>query len=182
MHSSPFLRVFAFTAIPLGIYFAARDLLRGLPAGYAIAGGLVLGAFFGLIMGLVLSALHAWSVRRRGQDPARTGAAVDVRESLELPLPPDQALERCRAVLQGMRMKDVRVDAAAGTVSGQARMSWASFGERVECSVAPAEGGSRVEVRSRPTVETTVVDYGKNRQNVERILAQLRQAAPGRAA
>jgi carbon monoxide dehydrogenase subunit G len=101
---------------------------------------------------------------------------VDVRESLEVPLPPEQALARCRAALERMRVNGLKVDPASATVRGRGRMTWASFGEQVECRVHPAGRGSRVEIRSRPTVPTTLVDYGKNRQNVEKVRAHLAQA------
>ena len=135
--------------------------------------GLGTGLFFGLTMAIALTSLRRWSMKRRGMDPATTDSAVDVRESVMLPLPPDQALEHCRTALEAARFASVRIDPASRVVHARAKVTWASFGETIECSAHPADGGSRVEIRSRPVVRTTIVDYGKNRENVQRIRATM---------
>lgn len=177
MRSSLFLRTFLFCGLGYGVLQAVMGLVQGEPASRAIGFGAFVGILFGLAMATILGIAHSVGLKRRGFDPDREGGlAVDVRESLEVPLPPEQALEHCRAALERMRVKGVQVDPALATVSGRGRMTWASFGEQVECRVQPADRGSRVEIRSRPTVRTTIVDYGKNRQNVANIRAHLAQA------
>ncbi|BCB89330.1 hypothetical protein Psuf_066430 [Phytohabitans suffuscus] len=49
-----------------------------------------------------------------------------------------------------------------------------SWGERVSCVVEPSGGGSRVVVRSRSRLSTTLFDWGKNGDNVERVISALR--------
>lgn len=55
-------------------------------------------------------------------------------------------------------------------------MSWKSFGELVEVSVKP-NGGNKtlIEITSKPSLPTTMVDYGKNQENVEALVGFLRQ-------
>lgn len=176
MKSSLSLRIFCFCGLAFGVAHALLALVRGEPAGAAIGRGVFVGVFFGGMMAAVLDIMHTMGLKSRGFDPDVVGVGVDVRETIEIPLPPEQALARCRDALERTRVTKVRVDPASATVKGRGRMSWASLGEEVKCRVEPAGGGSRVEIRSRPVLRTTLVDYGKNRQNVERIRAALAQA------
>jgi hypothetical protein len=156
-----------------GLCWTGIGLLRGNGGEAAIVTGLVAGAFFGFAMAAILMPLHRWWLERRGFDPEGADPGVDVRGDVALSLPPEQALARCRAALEQMRTRGVRVDSASATVRAHGRMTWASFGERIECRVHPADEGSRVEIRSRPSLGATVLDYGKNRENVEQIRALL---------
>lgn len=97
---------------------------------------------------------------------------MDAREAVTLSLPPDQALEHCRLALERARFSAVRMETASRMVRAHGKMTWTSFGEEIEC---------RVEIRSRPVLRTTIVDYGKNRENVERIRAFLAGHAPAGA-
>lgn len=53
-----------------------------------------------------------------------------------------------------------------------------AIGEQVECSATPGNGATVVAIRSRPALTTTMVDYGKNRENVERIRAYMARQTP----
>jgi hypothetical protein len=88
-------------------------------------------------------------------------------------LPPEQALALCRAAVeQAPGVKDVRLDSPA-TLRARVGATRRSWGERIRCSVRAVDGGSEVAIHSRPRVRTTLVDYGKNRENVDCIRAAL---------
>lgn len=168
-----FLRIFLFCGIGFGALQAAVTLMRDGSAGRAIGWGVGSGLFFGLVMGFVLTAVHRIQMKRKGMDPDAPGSmVVDVRESLTVPLPPDHAITLCRSAVEQLRgVRAVGVDAA--TLRARVGMSWASAGESIECRVQPVADGSSVEIRSRPLLRTTMVDYGKNRENVQHIRAFL---------
>jgi hypothetical protein len=171
-----FFRIFGFCGLSFGSFVTIYTLLGSRSLSLAIRMGVVAGVLFGLMMAIALTAVHWWSMRKRGFDPDAKGSRVDARESVALALPPEEAIARCRAALEANpHFRDVRVDPAAGTVNARSRMSWASFGEVIECRVRPGDGGSTLEIRSRPAVRSTIVDYGKNRENVERIRTFLAQ-------
>jgi hypothetical protein len=175
-----FFRIFGFCGLFFGFFQAVLVLAQGGPPGKAIGVGVVAGLFFGLSMAVVLSAMHRWGMKKRGFDPGSSDSSVDVRERITLPLASDQALALCRsAVEQVPKARGVRVNAESATLAARVGMSWASFGEHIECRVQPGDGGSTLEIRSRPALRTTIVDYGKNRENVERIRAVLTGSAPG---
>lgn len=180
MHSNRFFSIFWTTALSFGLVTAVMGLVEGRSVGPALVVGLICGVSFGVLMASILTPVHRWSLRQRGFDPDAEDPGVDVHEAVALRLPPEQALARCRAALEQMRASEVRADSASVTVRGRSRAGWASWGERIECRVQPADGGSRVEIRSRPWLRTTIVDYGQNRQNVERIRAFLADHAAAR--
>jgi uncharacterized protein (DUF1499 family) len=179
MRSSLFFRVFCFCGILFGALQAFLAAVQGASAGETVFIGLSAGLFFGLFLAAFVTAAHHWRLKKTGMNPATTDTRVDVQERITLPLPSDQALALCRpAVTQVPRASDVQVDAATAMVAARVGMSWASFGEHIECRVTPAEGAAVVSIRSRPVLATTIADYGKNRENVERIRAYMARQAP----
>lgn len=172
MRTGIFSRLFLYCGFFFGVFQALESAWQGASVGEAIFVGVGAGLFFGLFMAAFGTLMHKRALRRRGIDPDGPDAGVDARESLTLPLSPDQALGRCRTALEAnTQFGQVRVDPASGMVLARARVSWASFGEKIECRVQPLDGSSQVEIRSRPWLSTTLIDYGKNRENVRRIRA-----------
>jgi hypothetical protein len=178
MRSDGFLRNFCIWAAVGTVCMTARQVLRDVPVGGAIMVGVGAGVAFGLIMAVSAALAPEWNhpdmdwdaMRAALIDPNAPRPVVDVREHLTLAMAPDRALALCRATLRADgHFAGVRVNKAAGTVRGRGRLSWESVGERMECRVRPVEGGSQVEIRSRPLLRTTLQDWGKNRENVDRI-------------
>ena len=62
-----------------------------------------------------------------------------------------------------------------GKVSAAGMRSW---GENVLATIGYGPRGAVVTLRSECLMPTQVIDWGKNRQNVERIVEVLRQLAP----
>ena len=67
-----------------------------------------------------------------------------------------------------------RADRAAGVIKARIGPTWQSWGEVVEVDLRQLTGaGLEVEVRSKPVLPLTFLDYGKNERNVRRILEHL---------
>lgn len=176
MRIDRFLRTFLAGTLVAGLAALAGNLRAGLPLRIAIPGAVGFGLFTGFFSAVSLEmfryalARKSQTVERLLDGDARRG--VNAREQLILPLPPEQALELCRTVVrrtpgpQGVRVKGSTVHAHAG-------MAWVGTGQRIEVRVTPAEGGSQVEITSRPSSRLVMVDYGRNRKMVERIRAAL---------
>lgn len=177
-----FVRIFRFCGLSYGLFMVVFGLLQGSSLVFAISYGVAAGLFFGLIMAVVGSEVHRRKMTRRGFDPDDPDFSVDAREGIALPIPPDEALGRCRAALEtDTRFAKVRTDPAEWTVQARGRWSWESFGEKIECRVYSRDSGSHVEIRSRPVVPYTIADGGKNLENVKRIRAVLAGHAPAGA-
>ena len=83
-------------------------------------------------------------------------------------LPPDQALDRSVAVLSGMGLEIVNVDADAGVVEATATTFWFGFKDDVVVRVRSAADGSVVDVRSVSRVG--VSDVGANARRIGEFL------------
>lgn len=91
---------------------------------------------------------------------------------LMLPVPPAQGFARARAAAEGMGWEMVGADSAAGRIEATATTAWFGFKDDVVIRVEPADGGSRVDVRSVSRVGGS--DVGTNAARIRAYLARLR--------
>ena len=76
----------------------------------------------------------------------------------------------------------VSADPASGTILGATRMGLRSYGERIEISIRPTgPGRTHVSVTSKLRF-VQLVDWGKNRTNVDLIMGAARARLLGRSA
>lgn len=153
-----FLRI----GLPSGAVFG---LITGLIERSA-ALGLVQGAIFGLLMGLVLTATTA--ARTRGRAPDLTTRS---RMDVHLAQPPTEALDDIVAILARFGARNIV--RGADRVTARTGVGWFSSGERVEITVRPDLDATIASITSRPRLRTTIADYGRNRENVERLVVLL---------
>ena len=107
---------------------------------------------------------------------------VEARRTIELDCDPDEAGRRARAALrqlpQGCELRPE--EAAPGEILAKTSWSMKSAGEIVTIGLAAREdGGTRVEIHSRPWFDTTMFDGGINAENVATIARHL-QTPPAR--
>lgn len=96
--------------------------------------------------------------------------------SVEVALPP----ERAEAALYQAFLHAglTSVSGGAGEMRGTVPTSMSSWGERVVATIAFGQHGATVRLRSESLLPTTLIDFGRNRKNVEKVLAALRPLAP----
>lgn len=99
-------------------------------------------------------------------------AYPDIRP-LVLGVPPAEAFDRALAAARGMGWEIVAADAATGRVEATATTTWFGFEDDVVVRIAPADGGSRVDVRSVSRVGRS--DVGTNANRIREYLGRLRQ-------
>jgi hypothetical protein len=171
-------------AVLWSIYMAIVEDVGLDPAGLGIiaATGAVAGLFFGILMSAVLGTWQ-WRAadrqRRRVTDPAAPDA-VDVgvhrRSTVRVEVPAAEILRRSTDVAGVLRRARVTaVEEADRIVTLRVGMSGRSWGERVVLRLHPQSPSvTDVIVTSRPVFPWTLVDYGVNARNVERVLEWLR--------
>lgn len=79
------------------------------------------------------------------------------------------------ALTETLRLVRLDADEDTGVLTAAVKASIASFGEWVTATLTPSDSAVTVELASRPRIPTTLIDYGKNRRNVERVAARLRE-------
>jgi hypothetical protein len=94
--------------------------------------------------------------------------------------PIEQVYERALSAADAFKKARLKEsDEAARRVELKVGMTMKSWGERVVVELtADDESTTTAQVSSRASVGTTMVDYGKNHDNVERVKAWLSEGPP----
>lgn len=89
--------------------------------------------------------------------------------TVDLPQPPGAVFEALGRVLAGQGARITQSDPAAGRIVAKTSFTMASYGETIVMTVAPnAPGGTRLTIRS--TLKWGLVDWGKNRRNLDKLV------------
>ena len=134
-----------------------------------------IGAVFGLFAGVVslpLVYLHSWTVERMPSGNTEESIGVHHIRSIELDLPYDKAFNLCIQSLSSIKNCKIQTeDHVHGKILCKAGMTWKTFGDIIAFDVSKdANNRISIEVSSRPAVRTTLIDYGKNLENVDKII------------
>ena len=94
-----------------------------------------------------------------------------------MPLPLSEAYQLCLGASAAIpKSKLKRADEAASKVELRTKISFKSFGEKVALVLSPEhERSTKVRISSKAIVPTTLVDYGKNQGNVNRLMIWLQR-------
>ena len=128
----------------------------------------------GLPLGLLLALADSQITRRTPENRLDPIGAVRQRVTLEVPLPPEEALEAVsRVVFEELGWAIEHRE--TGRLRLRTPASFRSLGEQVSVDLHPLPGGSAVLLYSRPLSPVIVVDYNKNRENVLRFRELLKE-------
>jgi uncharacterized protein (DUF1499 family) len=89
-----------------------------------------------------------------------------------LAVPPNQAFDRALAAARSMGWELVASDPASGRIEATDTTFWFGFKDDIVIRVAPAPGGSRVDIRSLSRVG--VSDVGTNAARIRKYLGALK--------
>ena len=165
-----FFKVFFASGIPFGIIMG---LLQWPVLGpeWALKIGLQAGGGFGLIVSLIACTMHFITKKRAGLDGQSDKAAFS--KEMTLPMKKDRAFDLVIAGLE--RVKNCKItleNREAGRIEAEAGQTWKSWGEVITAEIHLTEDeGTRVSVSSRSQVKTTLIDFGKNQENIRAILS-----------
>lgn len=101
---------------------------------------------------------------------------VSYRYSMRFAGTREQVNQACLEAVRQSGFKIRESDLAAGQISGKARVNFRSWGENIHVCI---DTENRVDITSKSRFPLTLVDWGKNRWNVERIFARLESLLGG---
>jgi hypothetical protein len=170
------LRLALATGVPFavlwGAWFALAGTLPPGPGGLGIiaVAAVVAGVFFGRAMSLVLGGEQLRG-ERRALDPVVTSRPGVASATIPVGVPAAQVLRHgAEAAATLPRAELTSVDTHTGTLVLRVGMSWLSWGERIGITAPPRfRSATDVTITSRSVVPWTLVDYGVNARNVERL-------------
>ena len=162
------------TGIPFGILAGiVFTLFHGLTVG--ITGGLLTGLIAGAVLFFIIGPLHEMSVKKIAGDGSDGSTGVHHARELEIPGSFDESFDLCTRsldLISKCRVKEK--DHSGGRIIAETGLNWRTWGDTISFEISAAgEKSSRIRVSSRPAASTTIVDFGKNLQNVNRILSFL---------
>lgn len=160
------LKVFFFTTITFGTFMTAFTYVIG---NGDISIGAIAGLSFGVAMTITLGIIDKLANKSSG---AARNAGVKQHETIVIPLPIEQAFELClqsALSINGTVIKEQ--DSKHRTIQAKTRKSWKSYGEKISFSLESINDHStKATIQSKPSVSTTLIDYGKNYENVKKII------------
>lgn len=163
--------LFLVTSIPYGL---AMGIIFVNDKNEWLKKSLVSGIIFGLLMTVILSIIQWINQRRLGQKKGKLKVNNTVR--FEIEDSKQEILELCEKSLVNIKKCIIeKSNLDEGTLTAKTGGTWLTWGEFILFQLEFIDDNKwMVNVSSRPIVKTTVIDYGKNRDNIQRIIEYIR--------
>ena len=134
------------------------------------------GAFFGIPMALILGLMHYFMLKRVSQNKPFDLSPVQQR-TFFLRSDSSSVLENCTLALQKFPARIVERNSRQNYITARTSKSWKTWSDDIRIEVIPIdETNSQIKIVCRPTMKTTLVDYGKNYENAEKLLSMINEA------
>jgi hypothetical protein len=164
-----FFRILFISGIPSGLLFGILGLNKAGISG-AIINGVLTGLVFGTLSSFILISLHISLSRKVDTySPVNDFGTCQVR-NIHLELPLEQAFALCLRSLRSVEnCRVISQDLEEGVIRAKTGLNWKTWGDAITFKLIDGNGETEIIVSSRPAARSTLVDFGKNLDNVERI-------------
>jgi len=169
-----YLKLLLFSGVCFGLIMGLYlSFFYGIYMGFAI--GILMGIIFGFLLSLALFLMQVISVKVMPYGLSEETLGVYQVRTLEMKVPYEEAFILCVASLGTVKGARIRSeDRIGGRIDAKTGINWKTLGDDISIDVLSTEVGQRIRVVSRPTLMTTIVDYGQNLENVEKITGYLK--------
>jgi len=160
-----YIKVFLLMGIPWGILMLLFDLLDG--TGFSFWKLVLRIVLFGGFMSLTLVSLHILKLNKIGAGKLPESLGVNHTRYINSSIVPNELASRLEA---DPAISKIYISDSENEIKLDTSLTWASFGENISIQARPI-GSNQFEykISSSPKLGTTLVDFGKNIQNVNRI-------------
>lgn len=161
-----YLKAFLWTGLPYGLVMVGFDIAEG--HGFRVWRFLFLTVFFGIFMSLTLVSFHRHRLKKNGiQKVTSDDLRVSQQRVVTAGITQQTLVEELKNDPIIGKMKRMESENEIVIRSG---ITWKSWGEHMKITMSPVgENQWNYVVSSSPRVKPTIVDYGKNVENVNRI-------------
>ncbi|KAA3641963.1 MAG: hypothetical protein DWQ07_25540 [Chloroflexi bacterium] len=158
--------------------FLVLSIFFGLYTGFVFSSfmeGIVRGIFFGAISALILTVLN----NRLAGNSSNGSSGVHQTRNVKLQLSYDKVFDICVESIKVIKNCKLEFESRSqGEIVAKAGMNWKTLGDVIEYKLNRTDNDLiSIELSSRPSLRTTMVDYGKNRENVDKIVEYLNKYA-----
>jgi hypothetical protein len=167
--SNLFLKLLLLSGIPFGFLISILSTKNG-EISNIILNGILSGMVFGTLVSYILISLHKSLSRKVVTDSFNHDFAIHQKRRIELPISYEDAYSLCLQSLNVINRSSVTSQSInKGEIRARAGLNWKTWGDNVFIKLIKGEGSTIVEISSMPSARSTLVDFGKNLDNVERI-------------
>lgn len=158
--------------ISMGIFYTIQQ------DGYI--SGAITGAIAGLLFGCVMVAITYVSDRKmKGEGIENNSSSVHYKRSLTINLPIEALSSVIEQAISSIHKSKINVS-KRNHFEAKVGLTWKSFGEDILITLMPTDAGIIAKIESKSSIKTTIVDYGKNLENVLSIVSFLEQELTGK--
>ncbi|WP_077211930.1 hypothetical protein [Bacillus dakarensis] len=162
------LTILLATSIPFGwtIYIAYKQL----------ALGVIAGLLFGACIAIGLVTINYLFTKSAGEG---LDSSVNREKEIEVHLNYNHAFEVCKSSISALRnAKIMNIDYREGIIHVRTAANFRTLGEQIILSVQEiSDEVCKIHLQSKPAYPTTVVDYGKNIENIKLLTSYFEQQA-----
>lgn len=164
--SKLFTRIFFYSGIGFGLGMAIFNLI--LSSEINPWQLLFTGVSFGLFMGLSAVNVFSNEMKKMGRDPI-LNSDISVVQSRDVVS--DVSLNQLIDVIKGSDLfGKMSLMQSESEITLRSGFSWKSWGEEIKITNLNSFDQNQYKIESRPRFKFTVVDYGKNLMNVEKLV------------
>ena len=164
-----FFKILLLSGIPFGFLIAILSMQRE-KVFDVILNGILSGLVFGTLVSYLLISLHKSFSRKVVTDSFNHDFGIFQSRRIEIPLSYEDAYRLCLQSLKTISRCSIQSQSHdEGIIKARAGINWKTWGDNVLLKLVKGEGATIVEISSRPSARSTLVDFGKNLDNVERI-------------
>ena len=164
-----FFKLQLISGIPFGLMIGIISLQKG-EMSDAIFNGILSGLVFGTVVSFILISLHKSLSRKVVPGASIHDFDIHQKRSIELDIPFEQAFSLCIKSLKTInRCRVISQSLDNGEIKARAGLNWKTWGDDINFKLTHETGSTVVEISSSPSARSTLVDFGKNLDNVERI-------------
>jgi len=161
--------------LAMGIWFSYK---YGIQTG--LIGGGFAGLFFGVVMFFMLGFFHIRAVKKLTGGNADLPYGVHHVRDINLEAPYDTSFKLCISSLDLIKNCKIKEQGRSlGRIVARTGINWKTWGDTITFELGKLDSGyTHIKVLSRPTARTTLVDYGKNLENIKTIVSFLKRHNP----
>jgi len=163
--------LFLSTSIPYGI---AMGLFLSDDFASFLRNGVLGGIIFGLLMTVLLLFIQRKNIDKQGYkgDPK-----VSVTAEIKIEGTKQEIFQMCQNSLGTIVKCTIEVsDIQNGVLKAKAGKTWLTWGDFITFKLEQLQENTyKLLITSRPIVKTTIIDYGKNQDNVNRIIGYFKE-------
>ncbi len=164
-----FFKLQLIAGIPFGLLIGIISLQQG-KLFDVLLNGILSGLVFGTIVSYILVSLHRALSRRVVPDASIADFDMHQERYIELNMPFEQAFSLCLQSLNTInRCRVMSSNHDHGDIKARTGLNWKTWGDDIQIKLTKGRNNTEINISSRPSARSTLVDFGKNLDNVEKI-------------